>query len=73
MSIIVSREGGETTKLDESGVESEGYLQEYISRNPQSIPLDDYKDDIHFSPCSGLESSTIKQVSGYQKLLAREE
>lgn len=46
MSIIVSREGGETTKLDESGVESEDYLQDYISRNPETIPLDEYKEDL---------------------------
>lgn len=46
MSIIISFEDGETTRLEQIPVESESYLQEYISENPESLPLDDYKEDL---------------------------
>lgn len=45
MSIIVSMPDGETRKLEESGVESEAYLQRYISANPETLPLDEYKEE----------------------------
>lgn len=45
MSIIISMPDGDTTKLEESGVRSEAYLQRYISANPETLPLDEYKED----------------------------
>ena len=46
MSIIISKEGRNAKKLEKSGVDSENYLQEYIYENPDSLPLDEYKDDL---------------------------
>lgn len=44
MTIIVSKSEGETTTLEETGVDSEDDLQRYIYENPDCIPLDKYKD-----------------------------
>jgi len=46
MSIIISKSGRNAKKLDKSGIDSENYLQEYIYQNPDSLPLDEYKDDL---------------------------
>lgn len=46
MSIIISKSGRNAIKLDKSGVNSENYLQEYIYKNPDILPLDEYKDDL---------------------------
>ena len=46
MSIIVSKSGKNAKKLNKTGVESENYLQEYIYENPDSLPLDEYKEDL---------------------------
>lgn len=44
MTIIVSTPDGETTRLEETGVESEDELQRYIYENPECLPLDAYKE-----------------------------
>lgn len=44
MTIIVSTSEGDTTTLEETGVDSEQDLQRYIYENPECIPLDKYKD-----------------------------
>lgn len=44
MTIVVSTADGGTTKVEESGVESEAFLQRYISDNPEVLPLDQYKE-----------------------------
>lgn len=44
MTIIVSTSEGETTTVEETGVENEDDLQRYIYENPDCIPLDKYKD-----------------------------
>lgn len=46
MSIIISKSGKNAKKLNKTGVESEDYLQEYIYENPDSLPLDEYKEDL---------------------------
>lgn len=46
MGIVISYKGGETQKLTQSRVQSEEYLQQYISENPECLPLDEYKDDL---------------------------
>lgn len=46
MAIIVSKSGKNAQKLNKSGVESEDYLQKYIYDNPESLPLDEYKEDL---------------------------
>ncbi len=47
MSIIISKSGKNAKKLNKTGVDSEDYLQEYIHENPDSLPLDEYKEDLH--------------------------
>lgn len=46
MAIIISKNGKGAKKVDKSSFEKEGYLQEYIMNNPESIPLYDIKEDI---------------------------
>jgi len=46
MSIIISKAGRNAKKLDKTGVDSEDYLQEYIYENPDSLSLDEYKEDL---------------------------
>lgn len=39
MSIILSEKGKNAKKIDKSEIEQEGYLQNYIHQNPESIPV----------------------------------
>lgn len=39
MSIIISQDGKNAQKIDKSDFEKEGYLQNYIHENPESIPV----------------------------------
>ena len=46
MSIIISQDGKNAQKVDKSEFEKEGYLQNYIHENPESIPvyeIEEYK------------------------------
>ena len=44
-SIIISKNGKGARKVEQSGVRDEGYLQTYVADNPDSLPLDEIKDD----------------------------
>jgi len=46
MAMIVSRNGKVAKKVERSSFEHEDYLQEYIHKNPESIPLYDIKEDL---------------------------
>lgn len=46
MPIIVSRRGKNAQKVHESGVVNEGYLQEYVTSNPDALPITDIKEDV---------------------------
>ncbi len=46
MTIIISRAGKHAKKIEESGVENEDYLQRYIFENPESLPIDEIKEDV---------------------------
>ena len=46
MSIIVSKKGQKAQKLDPAVIEGEDYLQAYIHANPESLPLDELKDNL---------------------------
>jgi hypothetical protein len=46
MPIIVSRDGQNAQKIAESGVADENYLQRYVSSNPDSLPIEDIKDNV---------------------------
>jgi hypothetical protein len=39
MAIIISQDGKNAQKIDKSEFEKEGYLQNYIQENPDSIPV----------------------------------
>ncbi|MBN1778852.1 MAG: hypothetical protein JW816_01355 [Candidatus Buchananbacteria bacterium] len=39
MSIIISQSGKDAKKIDQSDFEKEDYLQNYIHKNPESIPV----------------------------------
>jgi hypothetical protein len=45
MSIIISQAGKKTQKIDKSEFEKEGYLQNYIHENPESIPVYEIEED----------------------------
>ncbi|MFA4818687.1 MAG: hypothetical protein WC621_02500 [Patescibacteria group bacterium] len=45
MSIIISQNGQPAQKIDKSDFEKEGYLQEYIHKNPESIPVYEIDED----------------------------
>jgi hypothetical protein len=45
MSIIISKKGQKTQKLDKSDFEKEDYLQNYIHQNPESIPVYEIEKD----------------------------
>lgn len=45
MAIIISQNGKNAKKVERSQIEKEGYLQQYILDNPESIPLYDIKED----------------------------
>ena len=45
MSIIISQDGKNAQKIDKSDFEREGYLQNYIHENPESIPVYEIEED----------------------------
>ena len=45
MAIIISEDGRNAQKIDKSRISKEGYLQEYILNNPESIPVYELKED----------------------------
>lgn len=45
MSIIISQNGKNAQKVDKSDFEKEGYLQNYIHENPESIPVYEIEED----------------------------
>src|SRR3989338_5099115 len=45
MSIIISENGKNAKKIDKTEIEKEGYLQNYIHQNPESIPVYEIKED----------------------------
>lgn len=45
MSIIISQDGKNAQKIDKSDFEKEGYLQNYIHENPESIPVYEIDED----------------------------
>jgi hypothetical protein len=45
MSIIISQDGKNAQKVDKSDFEKEGYLQNYIHENPESIPVYEIEED----------------------------
>jgi len=45
MSIIISQEGKNAQRIDKSIFEKEGYLQNYIHENPESIPVYEIEED----------------------------
>lgn len=45
MTIIVTKDGKDARKIDESGVKYEGHLQEYVFNNPNSLPMGSIKED----------------------------
>lgn len=46
MAIIISKDGKKAQKVDKSDFKQEDSLQEYIYKNPESIPLYDIKEDV---------------------------
>ena len=46
MPIIISKEGKKAKKIEETSFEHEQYLQKYIYENPETLPLEDYKENI---------------------------
>ncbi len=46
MTIIISKNGEDAERVEKSSFDKEDYLQEYIYKNPESIPLYDIKEDI---------------------------
>jgi Endonuclease NucS len=44
MAIIISKNGKDARRLEETGVENEDYLQRYVFDNPESLPVDTIKD-----------------------------
>ena len=45
MAIIISQDGKNAQKIDKSDFEKEGYLQNYIHENPESIPVYEIEED----------------------------
>src|SRR6476620_4829892 len=45
MSIIISQDGKNAKKVDKADFENEGYLQNYIHQNPESIPVYEIEED----------------------------
>lgn len=47
MAIVISQNGKNAKKVEQSTFEKESHLQKYIYDNPESIPLYEIKEDIH--------------------------
>ena len=45
MTIIISKGSTGAQKVDKSDFEKEGYLQEYIHKNPEAIPVYEIQED----------------------------
>jgi len=45
MAIIISQDGKKAQKIDKLDIEKEGYLQNYIHENPESIPVYEIEED----------------------------
>ncbi len=50
MSIIISKDGKHARKLDRQVIHQEDYLQQYIDRNSDCIPLHDLKENFRLLP-----------------------
>lgn len=48
MTIIISKDGQKALKIPESDLPAEDYMQSFIHKNPDCIPLYEIKEDIHF-------------------------
>lgn len=48
MPIIISKNGKDAKRLDKTSFKQEEELQKYIYNNPDSIPLDEIKEDVQF-------------------------
>ena len=46
MTIIVSKGGIGATRVEDTGVPEEGYLQEYVANNPESLPFEDIRENV---------------------------
>lgn len=46
MSIIISKQGTGATRVEKAALPHEDYLQDYVARNPQSLPMDELKDNL---------------------------
>ena len=46
MSIIISSDGRNARKLEQTVIEEEEYLQQYIHANPEALSLDQLKDNL---------------------------
>ena len=46
MSIIISKGGENARRLERTVIDQEEYLQQYIHRNPDTLPFDELKDDL---------------------------
>ncbi|MHB9019834.1 MAG: hypothetical protein ACYC3G_03115 [Minisyncoccota bacterium] len=65
MSIIISSNGGKAVRVNKSPLDKEKFLQEYIYKNPETIPLYDIKEDIRLLVLArelGTESGPIDAI-----------
>jgi len=65
MSIIISSGDNKATRVDKSSFDKEKFLQEYIYKNPESIPLYDIREDIRLLILArefGTESGPIDAI-----------
>ena len=46
MTIIISKNGEDAKRIEKSPIEKEDFLQNYIHKNPESVPLYEIKEDI---------------------------
>jgi len=46
MTIIISKKGEQTTKIENSSFENEAHIQKYINDNPASIPIYEIDEDL---------------------------
>lgn len=49
MSIIISESGKPAKRLEREVIQDEAYLQKYIADNPDTLPLQDFKEDIRLT------------------------
>jgi len=46
MSIIVTKRGLDARKLEPSSIPQEDYLQQYVQKNPECLPMDEIREDL---------------------------